>query len=83
MQLDESLSVTEDLTSLSPNNPGSFLIEDNFRTFNQFNGMELGFQWIGRRGFWTLDSLMRVSVGINRQWLEIQGSTRILAMRPR
>ncbi|MFM2217523.1 MAG: hypothetical protein RL240_1841 [Planctomycetota bacterium] len=77
MQLDESLSVTEDLTSLSPNNPGSFLIEDNFRTFNQFNGMELGFQWIGRRGFWTLDSLMRVSVGINRQWLEIQGSTRI------
>jgi len=76
-QLDESIHVIEDLTSLSPNNPGSFLIQDNFRTFNQFNGVEFGVQWTARRGFWTLDTLMRTSVGINRQWLEIQGNTRI------
>ena len=76
LQLVEGLTISEDLTSLSVNNPGSFLIQDSFKTFNQFNGMGLGFQWTGRRGFWTLDTLMRTSVGISRQWLQIQGSTR-------
>lgn len=75
MQLREGLMIQEDLTSLSSNNPGSFLIEDNFETFNQFNGAELGVQWTGRRGYWTLDSLMRLSLGISHQQLTITGST--------
>lgn len=76
MQLVEGLTVTEDLTSLSPSNPGSFLIRDDFQTFNQFNGVEFGFQWLHRRGFWSLDALMRTSVGVSRQWLQIEGTTR-------
>ena len=76
MQLAEGLTVTEELSSLNTNNPGSFLIRDSFQTFNQFNGLELGFQWLHRRGFWSLDAQMRTSVGISRQWLQIEGSTR-------
>ncbi|MFM8188773.1 MAG: BBP7 family outer membrane beta-barrel protein [Pirellula sp.] len=76
MQLVEGLTITEDLSSLSPNNPGSFLIRDDFQTFNQFNGVEFGFQWLYRKGFWSLDALMRTSVGVSRQWLQIEGTTR-------
>lgn len=76
LQLDEGLTITEDLSSLNPNNPGSFLIRDDFQTFNQFNGVEFGFQWLYRKGFWSLDALTRTSVGVSRQWLQIEGSTR-------
>ena len=76
MQLDESLAITEELSSLNLNNPGSFRIRDDFQTFNQFNGVEFGFQWLYRRGNWSLDALTRTSVGVSRQWLQIEGSTR-------
>jgi hypothetical protein len=67
--------IQEDLTSTNANNPGSFLITDNFQTYNQFNGAEFGYQWTGRRGFWTLDNILRLGVGISTQQLTITGST--------
>jgi hypothetical protein len=75
MQLREGLMITEDLTSLDTNNPGSFLIQDSFKTFNQFNGAELGFQWLGRRGYWSAETILRVSIGNSLQRLEIAGTT--------
>lgn len=71
-QLRESLGITE---NLNPNTGGNFLLNDEFRTRNQFNGAELGFQWSGRRGYWSLDGLMRMGIGNVRQEVMIQGST--------
>jgi hypothetical protein len=74
-QLKEGLSIREDLTSLNANNPGSFILNDSFKTRNQFNGAELGFQWFGRRGYWSLDMLMRMGIGNTRQEVIIAGNT--------
>ncbi|MBU6237090.1 MAG: BBP7 family outer membrane beta-barrel protein [Planctomycetes bacterium] len=75
MQLREGLMITEDLISLDTNNPGSFLIQDSFKTFNQFNGAELGFQWLGRRGYWSAETILRVSIGNSMQRLDVAGTT--------
>ncbi len=75
MQLREHLTIREDLQSLQTSAPGSFIIQDNFRTRNQFNGAELGFMWSARRGYWTLDALMRTSIGNTRQEVIINGTT--------
>lgn len=74
-QLHEGLTMREDLTSLRTTDPGSFVIQDNFRTRNQFNGVEMGTLWQGRRGYWSLDALLRCSVGNIRQEVIIDGST--------
>jgi hypothetical protein len=82
MQLNEGLLVTETLTSLDTGNPGSFLIQDSFRTFNQFNGAEIGVQWLGRRGFWTAETIMRMSLGNTLQRVEVRGTTSIDSTTP-
>jgi hypothetical protein len=74
-QLSESLEIREDLTSLNTNNPGSFVLTDDFSTRNQFNGAELGVHWMGRRGYWSLDMLMRLGIGNTRQEVIIAGNT--------
>jgi hypothetical protein len=74
-QLDERLTVREDLTSLDTLNPGSFIINDSFQTKNQFNGVELGVQWQGRRGYCSLETLMRLGLGNTRQTVTIAGNT--------
>jgi hypothetical protein len=72
-QLKESLGIEENLSAAD----GTFVVNDNFRTRNQFNGAELGFQWTGRRGYWSLDSLMRMGIGNVRQEVMISGTTLI------
>ncbi len=74
-QLTERLGIREDLTSLDTSNPGSFILNDNFQTRNQFNGVELGVLWQGRRGYWSLDTLMRLNVGNTYQVVTIAGTT--------
>jgi len=77
-QLKESLGITEDLSTFNRNvdqGGGDFLLNDSFSTRNQFNGAELGFQWTGRRGYWSLDALMRMGVGNVKQEVMIQGTT--------
>ena len=74
-ELKESLGIQESLTSQSTASPGSFILNDNFRTRNLFNGAELGFQWMTRRGYWSLDTLIRMGIGNTRQEVIINGST--------
>jgi hypothetical protein len=74
-QLTERLGIREDLTSLDTANPGSFILNDNFQTRNQFNGVELGVLWQGRRGYWSLDTLMRLNIGNTYQVVTIAGTT--------
>lgn len=75
MQLGESLVMQESIDSQLTSEPGSFEISDQFHTRNQFNGVEMGVIWQGRRGYWTLDGIMRVSVGNILQKVAIAGST--------
>ena len=76
LNLSEDLRINENLTSLLPApDDGRFLIEDRFETENSFNGVDLGAVWKGRRGEYSLDWLMRVSVGANHQRVLIDGST--------
>ena len=73
-QLDESLNIQETKTIIALARP-NFNITDSFSTLNQFNGVELGVNWQGRRGYWTLDTLMRVAIGNMRQRVIINGLT--------
>jgi hypothetical protein len=76
LNLDEELLINEDLTSLlPPPDSGRFLIEDRFATGNVFHGVDLGVQWQAARGPYSLDLLMRLGVGSNRQRVSIAGST--------
>lgn len=77
-ELDESLQVQERLTSQLTADPGTFNIVDRFATRNQFNGTEVGFLWQGRRGWWSLDALMRVGVGNVHQTVTVSGSSTIV-----
>ncbi len=73
--LTESLKLHENLQSQV--DQGRFSIDDNFYTRNIFNGAELGVMWHGRRGLWSLDSLLRLSIGNVNQRVTINGGTQI------
>ena len=75
--LDESLTITEDLTSLQSANPGRFEITDRFETRNDFNGGELGMMIESGVNRWTLDCLMRIAIGGVKQEASISGETTI------
>lgn len=77
-ELDESIQIREDLQVLGTGQTGTFDIIDRFETRNQFNGTELGFAWQGRRGWWSLDALMRFAIGNVHQTVTIAGSTAIV-----
>jgi hypothetical protein len=71
-QLDEQVSFSQG-TSTAP----FFNTTDVFKTSNLFNGAELGVVWQGRRGWWSLDTLMRVAFGNVQQNVTISGSSRL------
>lgn len=77
-ELDESIQTREQLQLLGTGASGSFDIIDRFETRNQFNGTELGFIWQGRRGWWSLDALMRMGIGNVHQTVTISGSSQIV-----
>ncbi len=76
LQLDESVSVREDLTGLPPD-AGRFEIADRFGTRNQFNGVDLGILFNRRQGLWSIDLLAKLAIGNTRQTVDIQGNTLI------
>lgn len=75
-QLNESLTMNE-VNNITGANPRTLNITDRFQTLNQFNGVELGVLWQGRRGYWSLDTMLRTSFGNNRETVRINGSTTI------
>lgn len=78
MELNEGVMITEALTSSVLPSRGRFNISDDFRTENQFNGVDLA--WSNRivRGYWTLESMARIGVGNTRQTVTIDGQTTIV-----
>ncbi|WP_442482035.1 BBP7 family outer membrane beta-barrel protein [Aeoliella sp. SH292] len=77
LSLQERLMITEDLTSLSTINPGSFDINDRFETSNEFHGGDVGFIWEWESTRFTLEFLSKLAIGSTRQKVTIDGSTTV------
>lgn len=77
-QLQEQVQTREQLTLQTTNPSGTFDITDTFHTRNQFNGAEIGFLWQGRRGWWSLDALMRLGIGNVHQTVTVSGNSTIV-----
>ncbi|WP_419195201.1 BBP7 family outer membrane beta-barrel protein [Novipirellula herctigrandis] len=75
LQLTETVNITENLTGIQPQ--ANFDISDNFRTRNQFNGVDLGWVYRQTRNNWTIDGLIRLGIGVTHQQVDINGSTTI------
>ncbi|MCC9643805.1 BBP7 family outer membrane beta-barrel protein [Rhodopirellula sp. JC740] len=80
VELREGVRITEDLASI-PTAPDTTVLQydifDDFRTRNQFNGLDLGWMYKRTRGYWTFDALIRLGVGNTRQRVTIDGETSI------
>lgn len=74
--LSESILIYEEL-QMQGNQPGEIRVADQFDTRNLFNGAEIGMLWAGRRGCWSLDTLIRIGIGNVNQTVTIGGATRI------
>ena len=57
---------------------GTFNINDSFRTTNQFNGFDIGYITRRTRGFWSLESGIRLAVGNTQQTVSIAGQSTIV-----
>ena len=74
VQLDDSLSIFEDLEALVP--PGGDIeVRDSFKTENSFSGIELGFVREIPMGRWWFETNSRLALGTNSQTVIIDGST--------
>jgi len=73
LQLDESVNIREHVNGIRP--ADSFQINDRFRTFNQFNGFDMGISYERCRGPWSVDLLAKLALGNTRQRVDINGST--------
>ena len=73
VDLDDTIIINEDLTSLDPANPGSFEIRESFATENSFDGLEFGGEFYGRLGRFSSEVVTKLAVGNNRQSVTING----------
>lgn len=74
--LEEGITINENLRAIT-GTPGEFDITDSFRTENEFNGAELGFQWEAGANRWTFEFLSLVAIGNTEQTVDIDGTTLI------
>jgi len=79
-RFDTDLSVTENLTVLpgttTPLVPGTtFLVQDVFRTRNDFNGGEVGLQAYKQRKCFWVDGMAKIAMGQNVRTVTIDGQT--------
>lgn len=82
LQLTEGVRISEDLTVEASSLPGvppqgSFALYDSFRTKNQFNGVDVGYITRRTRGFWSLETGIRLAVGNTKQTVNIDGQSTI------
>lgn len=73
--LDDAVAVSQSITSLIPATPGTLDVRDDFRTENQFHGVEVGMLYEADWNRFWLESLMKIAVGNNRQKVDISGSS--------
>ncbi len=73
LELQEGVRVNENLRGINP--VGTFNITDTFETQNQFNGIDLGWKYRRTRGYWSVDTLLRMGIGVTNQTVRINGTT--------
>jgi hypothetical protein len=71
-RLNERLHVNEDLIA---DDDTTFLIDDDFRTTNEFFGGEIGFLVDWQKQRWSVDFLSKLAIGSNRQRVAISAQT--------
>jgi hypothetical protein len=74
-QLFDTVEVNESLVSLLTDAPGTFQVNDTFRTRNRFNGVELGTIASTYRGRWSLEGYTKIALGNSSEFVGINGST--------
>jgi hypothetical protein len=79
--LQESVNIQENLTVASSLNPAlptgsTFVVADNFRTYNLFNGAQIGGVGEYRLGRWIFDVRSTVALGVTQSTIDIFGATR-------
>ena len=74
-RLGDGVNVNENLVSVVPTLPGQFLVNDSFRTVNQFNGVEFGTAAFKSRGRWSLEWITKLGMGFTNEFASINGST--------
>ena len=79
LNLKDSLNIREDLTGLpgSDNAGATFVVRDNFRTENQFNGVNLGLAHEKRFGSFFIATRASIALGNTNTVVNIDGSTAI------
>lgn len=81
MQLNDGLDIREDLTTTNytetvpPTPQGSSVVEDSFKTYNVFQGGELGLVFQTRQGRWSWELAPRIALGTTQESVAINGST--------
>jgi hypothetical protein len=76
LELNEGITITENLIVNNNGTPGSIIVSDSFRTYNQFDGAQVGLAGeyrLGRR--WSLFGTVKVAMGNVHQTVDMQGST--------
>jgi hypothetical protein len=79
-EYNSDLNITENLTVLPGTTtalvPGTtFFVQDRFRTHNEFNGGEIGFQGFSKHSCWWLDGLAKVAMGVQHRTVTVDGQT--------
>ncbi|NNE00172.1 MAG: BBP7 family outer membrane beta-barrel protein [Pirellulaceae bacterium] len=77
MQLDDTITIRENLRSLLTSAPGTIALTDRFYTENEFHGMQLGVAHRANFQRAWLESMLRVALGVNQQTVRISGSNTI------
>lgn len=77
LNLQDDLTIREDLTGQagSPNPGAQFVVIDQFRTRNEFHGVNLGLAWERRFGNFFLNVRGAVALGNTHTTVDIDGST--------
>ena len=76
LRLDDEVRVVEDLVSTDTSQPaGAFIVRDDFRTENQFHGVDFGASLRFCKGCFTFDLLSKVAFGTVHTQVDINGST--------
>ncbi|WP_037226883.1 BBP7 family outer membrane beta-barrel protein [Rhodopirellula baltica] len=77
IELDEALTFSETLESQLTAAPGTIVLNEAFRTSNEFDGLQLGVVYQANLKRIWLESLLRVAVGSTKQTVSINGNTSI------
>lgn len=73
--IDDTLSMTSTTVQTNPATGQTFIFNDLFEAENTFNGGQIGFETVLKRGKWMFSSLTKVHLGNMNSSLRISGSS--------